>query len=227
MTHFPPFPQPKNKKIKIHAFLNSVKSELNHTIPILDEIALDVGMVIVMREERVLRFVNDRVFKTRGNDLALQLLEGVQFMHRHLVAHLDLKPDNVLVAGPMDRPQLHITDFSVSVRVSKLESWIEGYRGTEEWVAPELKDDPDGSYKPIRADLWALGKLLKYIASDDDGGAPYPIRDLADKLMRHNSQQRPLLNSPIVAHYRRQKLEMKRKPVDEQENEGIKRRRLC
>ena len=196
------------EELEIHAFLNSIKSELNHTIPILDEIALDVGMVIVMPEERVLRFVGDSVFATRGNDLALQLLEGVQFMHQHLVAHLDLKPDNILVAGPMNRPQLHITDFGVAVWVSKLESWIEGYRGTEGWVAPELKDNPDGSYQPIRADLWSLGKLLKYIASDDDGGTPYPIWDLADKLMSPNSQQRPLLNSPILTHYRRQKLEM-------------------
>ena len=193
------------EELEIHAFLNSVKSELNHTIPILDEIALDVGIVIAMPEERVLRFVDHSVFKTRGNDLALQLLEGVQFMHRHLVAHLDLKPDNVLVTGPMNRPQLHITDFGVSVWVSNLESWIEGYRGTEEWVAPELEDDPNGSYQPIRADLWSLGKLLRYIASDDDGGTPYPIRDLADKLMSHNPQQRPLLNSPIPTHYRRQK----------------------
>ena len=83
------------EELEIHSFLSRVKSECNRTIPILDEFALDIGTIIAMKHELVLRNVPDSVFKMRGDDLGRQFLGGVQFMHQQNVAHLDLKPDNI------------------------------------------------------------------------------------------------------------------------------------
>jgi serine/threonine protein kinase len=127
----------------IHSFLSSLKVPQNHTIPILDIIPLELEKVIVLPREGVLSNFLDSELETTGNSLASQLLEGVRFLHEQNVAHLDLKPDNIVITSTM---QLKIIDFSVSVRVSELESWIVGYRGTEGWVAPELKNNPDTEY---------------------------------------------------------------------------------
>ena len=72
-------------------------SQGNHTIPLLDKVALEMETTIVIPDERVLRDEPDSGFKASGNALAYQFLEGVLFMHENKVAHLDLKPDNILV----------------------------------------------------------------------------------------------------------------------------------
>jgi len=101
-----------------------------------------------------------RISKASGNDLAHQFLEGVRFIHENKVAHLDLKPDNILVR--MTKPlRLFIIDFSVSLRVETSEAWTAGYRGTTGWAAPEVEDN---QYQPIQADLWSAGQVLKWIA---------------------------------------------------------------
>ncbi len=144
----------------IHSFLDSIKSRGNHTIPILDKFVLGEKAIIAIPHELVLRHMGDSVFETEGNNLAYQFLEGVQFMHRHNVAHLDLKPDNIVVAQSTSTPQLLIIDLGVSVQVSEQESWIKGYRGTDGWAGAEVVDDPNKKYQPIRADLWSVGKVL-------------------------------------------------------------------
>jgi serine/threonine protein kinase len=73
-----------------------------------------------MREEVVLRCVRS-FLKPRGNNLAQQFLEGVQFMHRHLVARLDLKPDNIVIRAAARRERLLIIDFRISVQVPEHE----------------------------------------------------------------------------------------------------------
>jgi len=103
-----------------------------------------------MKYELVLRNVHDSVFKARGDDLASQSLVGVQFMHQHNVAHLDLKPNSIFLTPAC---HFHIGDFSVSVLVAYQESLFEGYRGTKGWVSPESKDNSDAKYRPIRADI--------------------------------------------------------------------------
>ncbi|KIM25598.1 hypothetical protein M408DRAFT_37565, partial [Serendipita vermifera MAFF 305830] len=95
--------------------------------------------------------------------LARQLLEGVAFMHQQLVAHLDLKPDNMVVTDMQTSPRLLLIDFGTSVQVKSREDLVTGYRGTAGWVAPEVgwHETPDQSFCPINADLWACGKMLE------------------------------------------------------------------
>jgi serine/threonine protein kinase len=121
-----------------------------------------------------------------------QLVEGVRFMHQHKVAHLDLKPDNVLVR----RGQLRIIDFGVSVRVSGADTMIKGFRGTPTWAAPEVgdPDGPDQRYSPIRADLWSCGRLLQYLANHLRS-KNHPFGRWAKLLLDPNPLRRPLLTA--------------------------------
>jgi len=153
-----------------------------------------------MPERLVLADVAHSVFDARGNDLAYQFLEGVQFMHQQNVAHLDLKPENILLTATSPQ-QLLLTDFGVSVQVPHQESWIEGYRGTEGYAAPELDDDPNPKYQPIRADLWSAGRVLQYFAGRQCAGTIFVFKSLANELMMRDPLQRPLLsNTRLISH---------------------------
>ena len=138
----------------------------------------------------MLRDANPQLFKTAGYSLARQFLEGVQFLHHNLVAHLDLKPNNIVVGA---HTQLHIIDFGVAVRVSELDSQITGYQGTKGYVAPEVEQNPDAPYQPIRADLWSTGEVLRFLARRLTTHC-YEIDNLAGRLQDPNPQQRPLLS---------------------------------
>jgi serine/threonine protein kinase len=93
-------------------------------------------------------------------DFSQQLIEGVAFLHGHGIAHLDIRPQNI-VALPN---QLLIIDFDISVRVDGPNPLIDRWCGTPGWMAPEIghQDGPKCLYSPIRADLWTCGLMLRY-----------------------------------------------------------------
>jgi serine/threonine protein kinase len=189
----------KSDEFKIHSLLACIDSPDNHTISILDEFPCGVDKLIATQQELVLREAPPRLFKTTRHPLARQFLEGVSFMHKHHIAHLDLKPDNIVITA-MGR--LLIIDYGVSVQVSGPESWIKGYRGTEGWVAPELEANPEKAYQPIRADLWSAGRVLQYFADRQDARNSSPIKSLAARLLSRNPQERPslsmVLDDPVL-----------------------------
>jgi serine/threonine protein kinase len=89
--------------------------------------------------------------------VAKQLFEAVDFMHRHGVAHMDLKPQNILI--PRNGGRLFIIDFNTSLRVKGIEQRIRGIVGTTGYTAPEVVRD--GLYSAIRADLRSCGKTVE------------------------------------------------------------------
>ena len=217
----------KSDELAIHSFLDSVKSQCNHTITLLDTITLETETIIVMPDERVLGDVPDSIFKASGNDLAHQFLEGVRFMHENKVAHLDLKPDNILVTITASQLRLLIIDYSVSLQVATEESWFVGYRGTKGWAAPEV--EAGDQYQPLLADLWSTGRVLQYIAHRYQSNLPSPspspspsrfkYHSLAIQLLHSNPPERPLLSNIGLYHEITPILRLKRKRgVDEQEN---------
>jgi len=212
----------ESDEFAIHSLLNSIKEKCNHTIPILDLVTLGVDTIIVTPYELVLRHASDSIFTTKGNDFAFQFLEGVQFMHQRNVAHLDLKPDNIVIRTTIHPQRLLIIDFSVSVQVAEQESWIEGYRGTEGWVAPEVEES---KYRPIRADLWSAGRMLQYFADRQHSDTNFVFKSLADELLNHNPLHRPLLSEAHLSYEgNHQTLRLKRKlSVDAPEREQVKR----
>lgn len=62
--------------------------------------------------------------------LFIQVCEGVQHAHQKGIIHRDIKPTNVLVAVPDDKPVAKIIDFGVAKATSQ--------RLTEHTVATEL-----------------------------------------------------------------------------------------
>jgi len=89
---------------------------------------------------------NDQMHK----EIFTQILNGVSFIHDSGFAHIDLKPDNILI---FDKPKL--CDFGMMVPLHKIRS---DARGTTRYMAPEVFNRQ--SYEPLRADIWSLGVIL-------------------------------------------------------------------
>ena len=104
-------------ELLIHQFLHRIQSPHNHTIPLLEVIPSDIGPIILMPPAWPLNSIN---IQPIAEHLMSQLMEGIRFMHQHKVAHLNLKPNNILVRGE----QLWIINFSLSVRVSSADTMI-------------------------------------------------------------------------------------------------------
>ncbi|KIK19634.1 hypothetical protein PISMIDRAFT_78852, partial [Pisolithus microcarpus 441] len=84
------------------------------------------------------------------------LVEGVAFMHSQLVAHMDIKPPNVII--PTKGGRLSIIDFSTAHRVKSEKQRYRGVVGTTGYMAPEV--ERGDACKPILADLWSCGRTL-------------------------------------------------------------------
>ena len=94
------------------------------------------------------------------DDIALQLLEGVDFLHKHQVVHRDLKPGNILIVKHGGRIIPLITDFGLSKSANAgADSYFSNSfgGGTQRYSSPEQLQG-----KPLRfnTDLWSYGAIV-------------------------------------------------------------------
>lgn len=100
---------------------------------------------------------NDEAFTEKDViRLAKQILNGVAFLHRNSVVHLDLKPQNILLTSVQPLGDIRIVDFGLSRRMDKITE-VREILGTPEYVAPEILN-----YEPITTatDMWSIGVLI-------------------------------------------------------------------
>ncbi|XP_034840352.1 serine/threonine-protein kinase 17A [Maniola hyperantus] len=87
------------------------------------------------------------------------VLEGLAHLHARRVAHLDLKPQNLLLSAAGE--ELLICDFGIS-RAIQPGAHVREILGTRDYVAPEIL-----SYEPLTlaADIWSVGVLAYVLLS--------------------------------------------------------------
>ena len=86
--------------------------------------------------------------------LMLQLVDAVAHMHALGFAHLDIKPENLMLTEDGD---LKLGDFGLVTK----EAWShQAGAGTERYMAPEQYDPGERGYSPFQADVWAVGITL-------------------------------------------------------------------
>ncbi|KAK4242729.1 kinase-like domain-containing protein [Achaetomium macrosporum] len=92
---------------------------------------------------------------------ASQITTGLAQLHQCDLAHMDLKPSNVVISADFDAVLIDV-------------SGIGGV--TREWLSPEMRDENEPLSRSIEArqqnDIWALGQMLSAMAdaccSDDE-----------------------------------------------------------
>lgn len=96
--------------------------------------------------------------------IALQILEGINYLHKQKIIHRDIKPSNILVNS---KGKVKISDFGVSGYVKDTLGNRETMVGTYMYMAPErIKNLP----YTLVSDIWSVGISLMECAY---GGNPF------------------------------------------------------
>jgi len=99
---------------------------------------------------------NTRYSELEARTVCKNILEAVQFIHRHSIAHRDLKPENVLLISGNDNTSIKITDFGFATKTEGPNS-LRTLCGTRNYIAPEILNKIPYDE---RADLWSIGVIL-------------------------------------------------------------------
>lgn len=99
-----------------------------------------------------------------------QILEGLSYLHDRNIAHLDLKPQNLLLSIEDSCDDIKLCDFGIS-KVLQPGVTVREILGTVDYVAPEVL-----SYEPIclSTDIWSVGVLGYVLLS---GFSPFGADD--------------------------------------------------
>ncbi|KAN0081523.1 hypothetical protein V8E55_009147 [Tylopilus felleus] len=179
-------------ELKVLRYLSEIKSPSNHTISGVQFWPVQGGAVISMPVAGGWLTSLDNPHEQLWS-VALQLVEGVVFMHENNVAHMDLKPQNVII--PPEGGHLSIIDFSVSIRVRSADARYSGVVGTEDYIAPEVRK---GNYKPMLADLWSCGRTLEELcAYCHSSPERTELLEIASRLMDRDPEARPKMSDVL------------------------------
>lgn len=108
-----------------------------------------------------------RVAESEARVLTQQLASGLRCLRQHNLMHRDLKPQNLLLSGPLDAGGvLKIADFGFARDVQEA-GLAETLCGSPLYMAPEILQNRRYG---VKADLWSVGAVLFELVS---GKPPY------------------------------------------------------
>ncbi|XP_075173221.1 striated muscle preferentially expressed protein kinase isoform X3 [Anomaloglossus baeobatrachus] len=117
--------------------------------------ALIIIMELCSKEELLDRVVRkSTICESEIRSFVRQILEGLDYLHHKNILHLDVKPENILMAD-MISDQIRICDFGNAQELNVGEPQYCKY-GTPEFVAPEIVNQMPIS--PV-TDIWPVGVL--------------------------------------------------------------------
>lgn len=99
-----------------------------------------------------------------------QILDGLQYLHWRGYCHLDIQPDNVVMAS-VRSVQVKLVDMGSARKVSKLGAMVPKHLSHPEYRSPELYND-----EPVypQTDIWMVGVLIYILLS---GVSPFRGKD--------------------------------------------------
>ncbi|XP_063789922.1 striated muscle preferentially expressed protein kinase [Pseudophryne corroboree] len=139
----------------------SILSRLSHERIVYFQEAFEKRSALIIitelcsKEELLDRVVRKpTVCESEIRSFVRQILEGLDYLHHKNILHLDIKPENVLMADTIS-DQIRICDFGNAQELTSGEPQYCKY-GTPEFVAPEIVNQ-----MPVSAvtDIWPVGVL--------------------------------------------------------------------
>ncbi|XP_058888050.1 striated muscle-specific serine/threonine-protein kinase-like isoform X6 [Acipenser ruthenus] len=116
------------------------------------------GVIIITElcQEELLERVTKKssVLESEIRSYMRQLLEGISYLHLNNILHLDIKPENILMAESSNE-QIRLCDFGNTVEFTPDEAQYCKY-GTPEFVAPEIVNQTPVSKA---TDIWPVGVI--------------------------------------------------------------------
>ncbi|OCT60920.1 hypothetical protein XELAEV_18046943mg [Xenopus laevis] len=114
----------------------------------------------LMEDGRLLDYLmkHDELMEERVAFYMRDIMEALQYLHSCRVAHLDIKPENLLIDLRIPVPRVKIIDMEDAVQITG-HYYIHQLLGNPEFAAPELIQ---GSPVSLGTDIWSLG-VLTYV----------------------------------------------------------------
>lgn len=170
----------KNHVSELEKEANLLRRVTHPNIINLYDVFTDSGYFIIVTEYCPNGSVNDyiqkhgRVTGPVFNSLAIQIIQALIYLHSLGIAHLDIKPQNILI-GRYGR--LKLTDFGTA-NIFKEKKVNEKFQCSKAYAPPEVFKKV--SHDPFKRDIWSLGVTLFYINTLE-----YPFNvESDDALMR-------------------------------------------
>lgn len=117
--------------------------------------------------------------ETASNYFSKQILEGLKYIHRNKIVHMDIKPGNILIDSNLD---CKITDFSISCsyNIFSPEDCVKfPFCGTAKFMAPEILSKAHMKIKDTeKIDVYSFGVTLYYLFYGD---YPYNLKEVKGK----------------------------------------------
>ncbi|MFT7796643.1 striated muscle preferentially expressed protein kinase-like isoform X1 [Arapaima gigas] len=158
-------------------------SQLEHSRIVYFHDAFEKKNVVIIitdlcHEEFLERLVKKSTMTESEASELWQLLEGVSYLHQNNILHLDIKPENILMADTSS-DQIRICDFGNAMELTPNEPQYCKY-GTPEFVAPEIFNQTPVSKA---TDIWPVG-VITYLcltgvspfAGENDRSTAHNIR---------------------------------------------------
>jgi serine/threonine protein kinase len=167
-----------------------------HIIPLLH--VVDERLIVLPLRTPLLHFLDLDATVGDVELLALQFLEGVVYLQHSAVAHLDLKPDNIVVQWDPKSKKVDLTiiDFNIAV-FADIEPIISASSGTAGWCAPEVSAGKP--YNPLLADRWSCGRVLAFFMERmKPSRLREPMHLFSQRLMDPNPSLRPPVPDPAM-----------------------------
>eukprot|EP01064_Diplonema_japonicum_P037709 TRINITY_DN8906_c0_g1_i2.p1 TRINITY_DN8906_c0_g1~~TRINITY_DN8906_c0_g1_i2.p1 ORF type:complete len:569 (+),score=118.27 TRINITY_DN8906_c0_g1_i2:180-1886(+) len=92
---------------------------------------------------------------SEARNAMLDIINGISFLHQHLIFHRDIKPENLLLGGD---GTVKVSDFGVSISFDTEEdaSQMKFFEGTPVFLSPEVVEGRS-SVDAGAVDIWAVG----------------------------------------------------------------------
>ena len=113
-----------------------------------------------------------------GKYIFLQILNGVEDLHKNGICHRDIKPENMILVG--DNYDIKLCDFGYSVKFldeNNQKKKLKESKGTPNYAAPELFEKKE--YDGDKIDIFSLGALLFVLLTKKNGFKEAVINDLS------------------------------------------------
>ena len=119
-------------------------------------------------------------WRAQGARLAREAAAGLRYLHGKGVAHRDLKPNNVLLSGPLPAGAVLLADFGIS---ADAQHRAPDTSRTEKWAAPEAANPELEGKDLYPADVFSLGLIMCQLITCTEApcdGMKVSIRKLDD-----------------------------------------------
>ncbi|XP_051259531.1 kalirin isoform X2 [Dicentrarchus labrax] len=137
----------------------------NHQlVALLDTYESPTSLMLILElleDGRLLDYLvaHDELMEEKVAFFIRETLEALQHLHTCRVAHLDLKPENIMVDLRSATPCIKLIDLGDAVQLSAHRRYVHLLLGNPEFAAPELIR---GTPVSVATDVWSVG-VLAYV----------------------------------------------------------------